>query len=57
MCAYDAKRFEWKELAPMKHARSLCGATVHENKIHVAGGVTDNGLTDTMEVYDIATNK
>lgn len=57
MCAYDAKRFEWKELGPMKHARSLCGATIHENKIYVAGGVTDNGLTDTMEVYDIATNK
>ncbi len=57
MCAYDAKRFEWKELAPMKTARSLFGATVHRDKIYVAAGVTDTGLTDTMEVYDIAANK
>lgn len=57
MCAYDAKRFEWKELAPMKTARSLCGATVHKGKIYVAAGVTDTGLTNTMEVYDIASNK
>ncbi|XP_058496352.1 kelch-like protein 40b [Solea solea] len=57
MCAYDAKRFEWKELPPMKTARSLFGATVHNNKIYVAAGVTDDGLTDSVEVYDIATNK
>uniref|UniRef100_A0A3Q1GRT6 Kelch-like family member 40b n=1 Tax=Acanthochromis polyacanthus TaxID=80966 RepID=A0A3Q1GRT6_9TELE len=57
MCAYDARRFEWKELAPMKTARSLCGATIHKDKIYVAAGVTDEGLTDTIEVYDIATNK
>ncbi|KAM4533416.1 kelch-like protein 40b [Odontesthes bonariensis] len=57
MCAYNAKRFEWKELAPMKTARSLFGATVHKDKIYVATGVTDGGLTDTLEVYDIATNK
>lgn len=57
MCAYDAKRFEWKELAPMKVARSLFGATVHKNKIFVATGVTDEGLTDSVEVYDIAANK
>ncbi|KAK9527716.1 hypothetical protein VZT92_014254 [Zoarces viviparus] len=57
MCAYDAKRFEWKELAPMKVARSLFGATVHKDKIYVAAGVTDTGLTNTVEVYDIATNK
>ncbi|XP_077591828.1 kelch-like protein 40b [Stigmatopora nigra] len=57
MYAYDAKKFEWKKLAPMKTARSLFGATVHQNKIYVAAGVTDTGLTDSMEVYDIATNK
>ncbi|KAM3860619.1 kelch-like protein 40b [Diretmus argenteus] len=57
MCAYDAKSFEWKELAPMKFARSLCGATIHKEKIYVAAGVTDVGLTNTVEVYDIAANK
>ncbi|XP_037311467.2 kelch-like protein 40b [Pungitius pungitius] len=57
MCAYDARKFEWKELEPMKVARSLFGATVHKDKIYVAAGVTDTGLTDSVEVYDIATNK
>ncbi|XP_075906579.1 kelch-like protein 40b [Nelusetta ayraudi] len=56
MCAYDARRFEWKELAPMKTARSLFGATVHKGKIYVAAGVTDGGLTDSVEVYDIASD-
>ncbi|CAJ1082115.1 kelch-like protein 40b [Xyrichtys novacula] len=57
MSAYDALKFEWKELAPMKIARSLFGATVHKDKIYVAAGVIDGGLTGTVEVYDIATNK
>lgn len=57
VCAYDAKKFEWIELAPMATARSLFGATIYKNKIYVATGVTDSGLTDTVEVYDIATNK
>ncbi|KAL6097801.1 klhl40 [Pungitius sinensis] len=57
MCAYDARKFEWKELEPMKVARSLFGATVHKDKIYAAAGVTDSGLTDSVEVYDIATNK
>lgn len=57
MCAYDAKRFEWKELAPMKTARSLFGAVVHKDRIYVAAGVTDTGLTDSVEVYDIESNK
>ncbi|KAM9332264.1 kelch-like protein 40b [Pholidichthys leucotaenia] len=57
VCAYDTRRFEWKELAPMKVGRSLFGATVHKDKIYIAAGVTENGLTDSVEVYDIATNK
>ncbi|KAM8822821.1 kelch-like protein 40b [Spinachia spinachia] len=57
MCAYDARKFEWKELAAMKVARSLFGATVHKDRIYVAAGVTDTGLTDSVEVYDIAANK
>ncbi|XP_068160152.1 kelch-like protein 40b [Antennarius striatus] len=57
MCSYNAKRFEWKELAPMNTARCLFGACVHKDKIYVAVGVTDDGLTDSVEVYDIASNK
>lgn len=57
MLAYDTRRFEWKELASMKNARSLFGATIHNDKIYVAAGVTDDGLTDSVEVYDIAANK
>lgn len=57
MCVYNPSKFEWKELAPMKTARSLFGATVHKDKIYVAAGVTDSGLTNSVEVYDIATNK
>ena len=56
MCVYNPTKFEWKELAPMKTARSLFGVTVHKDQIYVATGVTDTGLTSVVEVYDIATN-
>uniref|UniRef100_A0A8C4QYB6 Kelch-like family member 40b n=1 Tax=Eptatretus burgeri TaxID=7764 RepID=A0A8C4QYB6_EPTBU len=57
MLVYNPKKFEWKELPPMNVARSLCGATVHKNKIWVVAGVVDNGLTASVEMYDIASNK
>lgn len=56
VCVYDPTKFEWKDLAPMKTARSLFGTAVHKNKIYVVTGVTDNGLTSSVEVYDIASN-
>lgn len=57
VCVYDPTKFEWKELAPMKIPRSLFGAAVHNNKIYVVTGVTEEGLTSSVEIYDIATNK
>ena len=57
MCSYDPRKFEWKDLAQVKKARSLFGITVHNDQIYVVTGVTDTGLTSTVEVYDIATNK
>ncbi|KAI5093104.1 kelch-like protein 40a [Silurus meridionalis] len=56
MCVYNPSKFEWKDLAPMKTARSLFGVAVHKNKIYVVTGVTDDGLTSKVEVYDIAKN-
>ncbi|KAM9718447.1 kelch-like protein 40a [Menidia menidia] len=57
VCVYNPTKFEWKDLAPLKTARSLFGVTVHNDQIVVATGVTDSGLTASVEVYDIATNK
>ncbi|XP_078461811.1 kelch-like protein 41 [Lampetra planeri] len=54
---YNPKKFEWKELAPMSVARSLCGAVLHKGKVWVAAGVVEGGLTASVEVYNIATNK
>ncbi|CAG5897124.1 unnamed protein product [Menidia menidia] len=57
VCVYNPTKFEWKDLAPLKTARSLFGVTVHNDQIVVATGVTDSGLTASVEVYDVATNK
>uniref|UniRef100_A0AAQ4R0R7 Kelch-like family member 40a n=1 Tax=Gasterosteus aculeatus aculeatus TaxID=481459 RepID=A0AAQ4R0R7_GASAC len=57
VCVYNPTKFEWKDLAPLKTARSLFGITVHRDQIYVVTGVTDSGLTSTVEVYDIATNR
>ncbi|XP_035526783.1 kelch-like protein 40a [Morone saxatilis] len=54
---YNPTKFEWKDLAPLKTARSLFGITVHKDQIYAVTGVTDAGLTSSVEVYDIATNK
>lgn len=57
VCVYNPTKFEWKDLAPLKTARSLFGITVHNDQIFVVTGVTDSGLTSSVEVYDIASNK
>ncbi|XP_074545513.1 kelch-like protein 40a [Halichoeres trimaculatus] len=57
VCVYNPTKFEWTDLAPMKTARSLFGITVHKDQIFVVTGVTDSGLTSSVEVFDIATNK
>ncbi|XP_051970034.1 kelch-like protein 40b isoform X2 [Xyrauchen texanus] len=54
--AYDTKKQQWTDLAPLNTARSLFGVTIHKNKIYVAAGVTDTGITGSSEVYDIKTN-
>ncbi|XP_070832007.1 kelch-like protein 41a [Chaetodon trifascialis] len=57
MFAYNHKKSEWKEVASMKAARSMFGAVIHNGKIVVAGGVTEEGLTAACEAYDFGTNK
>ncbi|KAJ4936206.1 kelch-like protein 40a [Gymnodraco acuticeps] len=57
VCVYNPTKFEWKDLAPLQTARSLFGITVHKEQIFVVTGVTDAGLTSSVEFYDIATNK
>lgn len=57
MCVYNPTKFEWKDLAPLKTARSLFGVTVHNDRIYVVTGVTDSGLTGSVEVYDIAADR
>ncbi|XP_048876628.1 kelch-like protein 41b [Brienomyrus brachyistius] len=57
MFAYNHKQSEWRELAAMKTPRAMFGAVVHNGKIVVAGGVNEDGLTATSEVYDFGTNK
>ena len=57
MFAYNHKRAEWKEVAPMKTPRSMFGAVTYKEKIIVAGGVNEDGLTASCEAYDFGTNK
>lgn len=57
VCVYNPTKFEWKDLAPLKTARSLFGVTVHNDQIYVVTGVTDKGLTSSVEVYDVAADR
>jgi len=55
--SYNHKQSEWRELAAMKTARAMFGATLHNGKIVVVGGVNEEGLSNVCEEYDFATNK
>lgn len=57
MFAYNHKQAEWRELAAMKTPRAMFGSVVHNGKIVVAGGVNEEGLSDSCEAYDFAANK
>ncbi|KAM9820468.1 kelch-like protein 41b [Neosynchiropus ocellatus] len=57
MFVYNHKQAEWRELAAMKTPRSMFAAAVHNGKIIVAGGVNEEGLSASCEIYDFATNK
>ncbi|XP_072274400.1 kelch-like protein 41 [Pyxicephalus adspersus] len=46
---FNPKKGDWKDLPPMRTARSMFGVAVHKNKIFVAGGVTEEGLTASVE--------
>lgn len=54
---YNAKRGDWRDLPPMKVARSMFGVAVHKGKIVIAGGVTEDGLSASVEAFDLATSK
>ncbi|XP_076004952.1 kelch-like protein 41b [Genypterus blacodes] len=57
MFAYNHKQSEWRELAAMKTPRAMFGAIIYNGKIVVAGGVNEEGLSDSCEAYDFGTNK
>lgn len=54
---YNPKKGDWKDLAPMKTPRSMFGVAVHKGKIVIAGGVTEDGLSASVEAFDLTTNK
>uniref|UniRef100_A0A493TWS6 BBSome complex member BBS5 n=1 Tax=Anas platyrhynchos platyrhynchos TaxID=8840 RepID=A0A493TWS6_ANAPP len=54
---YNPKKGDWRDLAPMKVARSMFGTAIHKGKIFIAGGVTEEGLTESVEAFDLTTNK
>lgn len=44
-------------MPPMKTPRSMFGVAIHKGKIVVAGGVTEEGLSASVEAFDLTTNK
>lgn len=57
MFIYNPKKGDWKDLAPMKTPRSMFGVAIHKGKIVIAGGVTEDGLSASVEAFDLKTNK
>jgi hypothetical protein len=53
--SYSASSDSWTTLAPMPRGLQLPGVGYHAGKLYVAGG-HDDGLTNSLYVYDIASN-
>ncbi|KAG4065412.1 hypothetical protein HA402_002810 [Bradysia odoriphaga] len=49
---YDPVNTSWTELQRMHVKRSRAAVAIHKNHIWVAGGLTDAGITDTVEYYN-----
>ena len=51
------KSMKWKEAAPMIDERNLMGATVHNDKLVVAGGHNGQRSVDAAEFYEMPLNR
>ncbi|MBN1248102.1 MAG: hypothetical protein JXC32_10625 [Anaerolineae bacterium] len=47
----------WQELTPLPVRRAGMSVAVADSEIYVIGGMTDNGTTGRVDVYDIATGE
>lgn len=55
---YDVTADRWKELPPMPTARLAAGSGVIDDRLYVAGGMTENGrLSAALEAYDFETRR
>lgn len=46
----------WIEEAPLPLRRARLGLAAYENKLYAVGGLTADGPTDRLDIYDIQTN-
>lgn len=49
---YDPVNNSWTELERMHFKRSRAAVAIHKNHIWVAGGMTDTGITDSVEYFN-----
>ncbi|XP_014196918.1 kelch-like protein 7 [Haplochromis burtoni] len=54
---YDPSTQQWRKLHEMRVARKNHGLVVIDNKIYAVGGEGSTGGLDSVEYYDITTNK
>ena len=51
---YNPSANNWTAVSDMLHARSEChAAVINDKKLVVAGGMMEDGITDSMEIGDI----
>lgn len=54
---YDSENDSWITSEPMSYERAYCGISSLNNKIYVFGGINNSGLVNTVEEFNIKTNK
>ncbi|KAL3308215.1 hypothetical protein Ciccas_013258, partial [Cichlidogyrus casuarinus] len=55
---FELKTGRWSDCSPMNQARAFFMCCSYRGKVFVAGGMgSDNNLLQSLEVYDVSTNK
>lgn len=56
LSATEAPEGQWRELTPLPVRRAGMGATAHGDRIYVIGGMTPQGTSGRLDIYNIEEN-
>ncbi|MBN1878278.1 MAG: helix-turn-helix domain-containing protein [Anaerolineae bacterium] len=54
LSSFVATEVSWEELPPLRVRRGRLGLTAFNNRLYAVGGMTDEGTTDQLDIFDVS---